>query len=631
MNTPLTTFRIPTQLLAYGCAAIATYFGTTAIVNAATSPAIAPATSFVSAGKDFPQSELNMRKWETPLVADLDQDGWVDIILNDHGYSIQILWNNKGKYAKPWDLVMGDMHGLTIGDFDQDGLQELAISRGGGSGSNARNSMIYKVNKDRTFVRLKDFKEPLAMMRGRTLKFLDADNDGDLDLLNLAFPSKEKNGASENYIYENDGQARLLLQSTLPASNRNGQKILITDFNGDGIDDLFMYGHGNLRAYRGNEGISYTDVSSELFKDPITEVTGIVELDYDHDGDLDIYISRGLEMQKGDTFYDKQTQTWGFFTVREKFRFEDLPIGDVINIVNYQSPWPNKKLFTGEACHAYEFDGETHSGKDFRLVNSDTLGWPDHLTEKGLYLGFVGNERWRLAGTAASPMSAVVLGVKNATPTANTEGPSDILLKNDNGTFIDVSAHAGIHTNVHTTGAVAADFDNDGFEDLLVMRRGDLVTENEGILYLNQGDGTFKTSRAHGIVSPELGAIGMGVEALDYNQDGKIDVLLGNERGKWHLFRNKALARGNYITIDLGETGTNQPTKLGATITVEAGEMKQIKRSGSCGAPYSRSYNRFVHFGLGEHTGPVTVKLVLSNGETFEQTVKTINSTVTLH
>lgn len=197
-------------------------------------------TSFVSAGNDFPRSEKNLRKWETPVVADLDQDGWVDLLLNDHGFSIQVVWNNKGKYAKPWDLLMGDAHGISVGDFDQDGLLEIAISRGGGSGSNARNSIIYKVAKDRSIERLPDFAEPLALMRGRTVKFFDGDNDGDLDLLNLAFPSKENKGISENYVYENDGAGSLLLDSSLPTSNANGQKVLITDFNSDGIDDLSL-------------------------------------------------------------------------------------------------------------------------------------------------------------------------------------------------------------------------------------------------------------------------------------------------------------------------------------------------------------------------------------------------------
>ncbi|MBK1880056.1 FG-GAP repeat domain-containing protein [Pelagicoccus mobilis] len=583
-------------------------------------------TGFVTAGKDFPTSDKNLRKWETPIVADLDQDGWVDMVLNEHGYAIQIVWNEKGRYAKPWDLMMGDSHGVTIGDYDQDGLYELVVSRGGGSGSNARNSVIYKVGKDRSFERMPEFDEPLAYMRGRTVKLLDGDNDGDLDLLNFAFPSREKNGASENYIYKNNGEGGLVLESTLPYTRRNGQKVLITDFDNDGTDDLILYGEGAIRAFRGNGDLTYVEVGKTVFKGKIQGVTGAVEIDYDNDGDFDIFLTRGHEIESGATFYDPETQVWGFKAVRENVWFEDVAIGDVMRLENFQSPWPNMKIFTGEPAHSYTFEGETHSGKDIRFVNSDTLGWPDHLNNKGLYLGFVGNEKWRFVAQAGSPMTGVVHGVKGLPASLGEDGPSDVLLENRGGKFVDVSEKVGLGIPGHSNGVATGDFDNNGFEDLIVIRRGNLVTKNESVLWLNQGDGTFKKASAHGVVSPELGAIGFGAEAYDYNKDGKVDVLLGNERGKWHLFKNQKLAKGNYLLVDLGAPAKGKASSLGALVSIEAGKAKQVKRAGSDGAPYARSFDRFVHFGLGDYEGPVSVTVLLSNGETFEKTVGSVNS-----
>ncbi len=585
-------------------------------------------TSFVSAGKDFPRSDKNLRKWESPVIADLDQDGWVDMILNEHGYAIQVVWNNKGRYAKPWDLMMGDAHGITVGDFDSDGLYEMVISRGGGSGSNARNSLIYKVGKDRSFERMPEFDEPLAYMRGRTVKFFDGDGDGDLDLLNFAFPSKEKKGASENYVYSNDGAGNLLLKGTLPFTARDGQKLLITDFNGDGNDDLIVYGHGALRAFEGSGSLGFEEVTERVLKNKIHDVTGAVEIDYDNDGDFDLFLSRGKEIESGSTFYDPDTQTWGFKVVRDNVWFEDLKIGDVMYLENFQSPWPNMKIYTGEPGHSYEFEGEIHSGKDIRFVNSNALGWPDRLENKGLYLGFVGNEKWRFVAQAGSPMTGIVRGVLGLPASFGDEGPRDVLLENRNGKFVDVTDKVGMLAQGHSNGVASGDFDNNGFEDLIVIRRGNLVTENHSVLWMNQGDGRFERERAHGVVSPELGAIGFGAEVYDYNKDGKLDVLLGNERGKWHLFRNEKKDTGNYLVVDLGGSRQSQASALGAVVTVEAGELKQIRRVGSCGAPYSRSFNRFVHCGLGDWSGPVQLKVVLSNGETFEQTVESLNSIV---
>jgi len=173
---------------------------------------------FEEVKRDFPIEDKNLRKWDAPVIADLDQDGYPDVLLNDHGFGIRVCWNNKGHFSKPYDIIMGDLHGISIGDFDFDGNLEIIVSRGGGSGSNARNSKIFRVNPQREFTALPDFHEPLALMRGRTVQFIDGDKDGDLDLLNFAFPDKSKNGKSENYIYENNGEGQLLLSSTLPPS-----------------------------------------------------------------------------------------------------------------------------------------------------------------------------------------------------------------------------------------------------------------------------------------------------------------------------------------------------------------------------------------------------------------------------
>ena len=61
--------------------------------------------SFVEVSKDFPIKEKNLRKWDAPVVADLDQDGYPDLLINDHGYGVQVCWNNKGKFEKPFDIL----------------------------------------------------------------------------------------------------------------------------------------------------------------------------------------------------------------------------------------------------------------------------------------------------------------------------------------------------------------------------------------------------------------------------------------------------------------------------------------------------------------------------------------------
>lgn len=583
----------------------------------------APEMQFIEALNDFPRKEIDLRKWDAPVVADLDQDGYPDLILNDHGLGINISWNNKGVFAMPYDLIMGDLHGVSVADFDNDGNMELILSRGGGSGSNARNSKMYRVTKNREFIPLEDFDTPLAMMRGRTVKFFDANNDGLLDLANFAFPSKEKKGKSENYIYKNTGDGQLVLESTLPAIRKDGQKTLFTDFNTDGVLDMILYGAGPIKAYQGKGDFTFTDVTQKLFPEKIPNTTAIAELDFDNDGDMDLYISQGEDFEIGETFYNKQTKTWGFFTMRGAFGF-DIEVGDVLHMQNFQSQWPyNDAYYIGETGYPYEFKGETHSGKDIELVNSNALGFPDKIKEEGgIHIGYIGNNQWRIAGNTWSPTTGTVHGVLNYTPSEHPEGFKDILLENKNGMFQNVATQKGINLKEHTVGVSVTDFDHNGYQDILVIKRGRMVFENEALLYLNNDGRSFDLTKNHGIQTTDIGAIGMAVEVLDYDVDGDMDVIIGNERGKWHLFKNQSnVSKSKSITITIGKSPIKKASALGALVQLRSCTGTQQRRIGNTGAQNSLSFDTNLHFGLDNCAKKLKVEVLWSNGEKTKKTI----------
>ncbi|TMM55764.1 CRTAC1 family protein [Maribacter algarum] len=581
--------------------------------------------------KEFPRKEKDLRKWDSPVVADLDQDGYPDLILNDHGLGINISWNNKGKFAKPYDLIMGDIHGVSVGDFDKDGNLELILSRGGGSGANARNSKMYRVGKNREFTALPDFDVPLEMMRGRTVKFFDGNNNGHLDLINFAFPSKEKKGKSENYIYENNGNGQLVLNGTIPSIKKDGQKTLLTDFNNDHIADIVLFGDGPIKAYQGDGKLNFTEVTNTILSKEINHATAIAELDFDNDGDMDLYIARGKEFEIGETFYNKTTKTWGFFSRRGKSEFKDILVGDVLQMHNFQSQWPfNDAYYIGESAYTYEFPGETHSGKNIRLVNSNALGFPDNLNEDGgIHVGYVGNEKWRIAVDTWSPTTGTVKGVLDYPKYEHPAGLSDILLENKNGTYINVSTKMGFIEKEHTVGVSIADMDNNGYPDILVVKRGNLVFENEALLYLNQNGKTFSKAQNHGITTADMGAVGMALEVLDYDLDGDMDAILGNERGKWHLFQNNT-PENKSVTITIDHSPSKKATALGAVVTVKGCTGKQTKRIGSSGSQYSLSFDTNVHFGLGACSKAVTVEVRWTNGETKKMKITNGKTTINI-
>ena len=97
---------------------------------------------------------------------------------------------------------------------------------------------------------------------------------------------------------------------------------------------------------------------------------------------------------------------------------------------------------------------------------------------------------------------------------------------NHDGTFTDVTAHAGLQGEGYSMGAAAADYDNDGWTDLYV------TGVNRNFLYHNNGDGTFSdvTARAGVGAITTAGKKPWSVSAawVDYDNDGRLDLFVNS-------------------------------------------------------------------------------------------------------
>jgi len=97
---------------------------------------------------------------------------------------------------------------------------------------------------------------------------------------------------------------------------------------------------------------------------------------------------------------------------------------------------------------------------------------------------------------------------------------------NGNGTFTDVTEHAGVKAEGYSMGVATGDYDNDGWQDLYV------VGVNYNFLFHNNRDGTFRdVTQAAGLAAlhPEHGKVWSICAAwLDYNRDGWLDLFVVN-------------------------------------------------------------------------------------------------------
>jgi tetratricopeptide (TPR) repeat protein len=124
-----------------------------------------------------------------------------------------------------------------------------------------------------------------------------------------------------------------------------------------------------------------------------------------------------------------------------------------------------------------------------------------------------------------------------------------LLRNNCDGTFTDVTEKAGLAQPTSTQTAVWADINNDGLLDLFV---GNESGPNQ--LFLNNGDGTFKDiSRGSGV---DISAFTKGVTAADYDNDGYMDLYASNYRGYNSLFHNNHDGTFTDIAKEAGVLGT---------------------------------------------------------------------------
>jgi hypothetical protein len=116
--------------------------------------------------------------------------------------------------------------------------------------------------------------------------------------------------------------------------------------------------------------------------------------------------------------------------------------------------------------------------------------------------------------------------------------PSWLFHNNGDGTFTDISRASGIAESLGKAwGVVAADIDNNGWMDLFV---GNDTAPNQ--LFLNKGSGYFEEGGVlAGVAYNPFGVArsGMGVDAADYNQDGWLDLFVANvDHESYSLYRN---------------------------------------------------------------------------------------------
>lgn len=563
----------------------------------------------------FPSEDRSRRKFDNAVIADLDQDGYLDLLLTEHSRRVEVFWNNNGKFEIGKPFIFGDTHGIAIADYNGDGLIDVLVQPGGGDGKNPRKLRAYSINKDRTISEENEFKH-FEASRGRAVKFFDANNDSELDLILSAFPPNKKLDRA-HFLYTRDANQDFVFNSVLPYADRFNMRTTITDFNNDNITDFLFYGGNKVIAVQGNEGFGFTDVTKEvlgaLTKTNLT--SSISEIDFDNDGDFDLFLTRSKHPFDSEADYNETDKTFYFLARRKPFEHDSIRIKGDFKIENLQMAYPHFDVFIGAKKQLFERKDDKHGHRDLVITKEDAKGWPKDTSKKGLYIGYLGDDYWRIGGFTNAPTTGVIHNVVKRPETIKLRELPAKLLENQNGKFVDVSTKYGINIPEQTTSSAVGDFNNDGWSDLFVVRYGHSASKIEQFILLNKEGKTFEKIEDHGIIRTELGATGMGADVFDYDKDGDLDIIYANERGRWHLFTNNLKSNNNFVVVNVGQSPSGKVTPIGAVLTIKS-DGKVYKRVVSAtSSSYSQGRDTYLHIGLGESKTIEEAIVTWSNGE----------------
>ncbi len=226
-------------------------------------------------------------------IFDYDNDGYLDIaIASAHG-GINLYHNNgDGTFS---DVSVGsgldtcyDAFAITAGDYNNDGLTDLFVTR---LGFYAGHAHLFRNNGDGTFTDVTVQAGLTTWGPGFAASWVDYDNDGFLDLYipnNLGSLFERK---TPNRLFHNNGDGTFTEVSEQCGLGTIWPSIggAWADYNNDGLPGLFVgNGLGRSQLYRNNGDGTFTDVSKEAGVDDLLFASPVFWWDFDNDGWLDL-------------------------------------------------------------------------------------------------------------------------------------------------------------------------------------------------------------------------------------------------------------------------------------------------------------------------------------------------------
>jgi len=409
------------------------------------------------------------------------------------------------------------------------------------------------------------------------------------------------------------------------------------DYDNDGHPDLFVTGvHGNTLYHNNGDG-TFTDATKKAGLDTSVDpeygplwAVAAAWVDVNNDGLLDLFVVNYLQW------------TWS-----------DKPLCTINNVAEYCHPRYYKglpdQLFLNNGDGTFkdvskEWGIRDHVGKGMGVgvADFDLDGHPDLFVTNDAGYSFLFHnlankfEEVAFQANAALPEEgAFISGMGLDFRDFDNDGYPDIayvalnrqtfpLFRNTGkGDFTEVTASTNMTSEslgMSGFGPALYDFDNDGWKDLFVSRGHVSATHPPGA-EVKQPNTVFRNLGANGkweALTEQAGfaqstaARHRGCAMGDFDNDGRIDVVVTSMDANAELWMNRSPNPGHWINIDLRGTKSNRDG-IGARIKVvtKAGTQYNHQTSSVC---YASSTLGPVHFGLGSESKALKIEITWPSG-----------------
>jgi hypothetical protein len=379
------------------------------------------------------------------------------------------------------------------------------------------------------------------------------------------------------------------------------------DFDNDGHTDLFVANIGKNLLYRNRGDGRFEDVTAAARVGHPGSGISAVFLDADRDGWLDLYVCNYLtykpeaESEQNPGAYPGPLAYPGEADVFYRNQ-HDGTFRDATREAGLYAP-----QHRGMSVSAFDADGDGDT--DLYVSNDDTPNglWINdgqgRFSDVAMEVGVAFNS----IGEAPGSMNAAIADADgNGLPDlfVTRLGYGSLYLRGADGLYTDRMWASGLGrlTQAHVGwGGVFLDFDNDTDSDLCVVNGSAFVLPGSVSLLLeNDGGAQFADAAQQGGAFFQTPINGRGNAVLDFDNDGRLDVLMTTLADRAVLLKNRDRSGHHWLKLTLEGTSSNR-NGYGALITLRSGDLV-LHSQAMCPTGFLMQGDGRIHFGLGHHS-----------------------------